>query len=59
MAARTRQVIAALEKLGGRPKYTEVADGGHNVWETAYADPEGALPWMFQQRRAKRRSPPE
>jgi predicted esterase len=46
---RTRDVIAALRKLGGRPRYTEypaAAHHGHASWIPAYADPD-LLPWMF------------
>lgn len=47
--ARTRDVIAALRRLGGRPRYTEYpasARHGHFSWIPAYADP-ALLPWMF------------
>jgi predicted esterase len=47
--ARTRDVIAALRRLGGHPRYTEYpasARHGHLSWIPAYADP-ALLPWMF------------
>ncbi len=47
---RSRRMIAAIEKAGGHPKYTEFAGVGHNSWTPAYSDPKGLLPWMFQQR---------
>ena len=34
---RARQWVAALRNAGGSPKYTEVPDWGHNVWEKASA----------------------
>lgn len=48
---RSRKMIEAIKAVGGTPKYTEVKDGGHNVWDAAYADPEGLVPWMFAQKR--------
>jgi hypothetical protein len=47
--ARTRDVIAALRRQGGHPRYTEYpasARHGHLSWIPAYADP-ALLPWMF------------
>lgn len=48
---RSRQMIEAIKKAGGEPKYTEIAGGGHNVWDQAYQDPNGIIPWMFEQKR--------
>jgi len=48
--ARSRNMIAALEKAGGKPKYTEYADVGHNSWDNAYKDPK-FYEWLFQQRK--------
>jgi predicted peptidase len=48
--AASRDRIAALQKAGGHPHYTEYAGVDHNVWEWAYTEP--ALPeWLFSQRR--------
>lgn len=47
---RTRKMIEAVRRAGGEPKYTELEGVGHNSWTPAYSDPEGVLPWMFQQR---------
>jgi len=47
--SRTREIIAAIRKLGGHPRYTEYpasAHHGHFSWIPAYGDPE-LLPWMF------------
>jgi predicted peptidase len=49
---RVRGWVAALRKAGGSPKYTEVPGVGHNVWETAFANPDAAT-WLLSQRRAK------
>jgi predicted peptidase len=48
---RSRDVIAALRALGGKPKYTEYpaeAHYGHASWNPAYNDPQ-LLPWMFDE----------
>jgi len=50
---RTRQMVEAIKAAGGKPKYTEDPNGGHNVWDPAYQDPEGLLPWLFSQMREK------
>ncbi len=46
---RSRSMIEAIKKAGGEPKYTEYPGVGHNSWDRAYNDADGALPWMFQQ----------
>ena len=48
---RSRQMVAAIKKAGGSPKYTELPGVGHDSWTKAYTDPQGAIPWMFEQRR--------
>jgi predicted peptidase len=48
--ARSRNMIAALEKAGGKPKYTEYPDVGHNSWDKAYKDPE-LFKWLFAQKK--------
>lgn len=46
---RTRRMIAAIEKEGGKPKYTEYAGVGHDSWTRTYADPE-FMAWLFTQK---------
>lgn len=46
---RSRNMIAALEKAGGKPKYTEYTDVGHNSWDRAYRDP-ALFAWLFAQK---------
>lgn len=46
--SRSRNMIAALEKVGAKPKYTEYADVGHNSWDNAYKDPK-FYQWLFDQ----------
>jgi predicted peptidase len=47
--ARSRNMVAALQKVGGKPKYTEYADVGHHSWDHAYVDPK-LYEWLFAQR---------
>jgi predicted peptidase len=49
---RVRKWVAALRQAGGSPKYTEVPGVGHNVWDTAFDNPDSAT-WLLSQRRAK------
>ena len=51
--ARTRNMIAAIRKAGGTPKYTELKGVAHDSWVQAY-QPGGLLRWMLRQRRAIR-----
>jgi predicted peptidase len=48
--SRSRNMVAALRKAGGEPKYTEYPKEGHASWGPAYRDPE-LLRWLFAQRR--------
>jgi predicted peptidase len=48
--ARSRNMIAALRKAGGKPNYTEYPDVGHNSWDNAYRDPE-LFKWLFAQKK--------
>jgi predicted peptidase len=47
---RSRNMVAALQKAGGQPKYTEYAGVGHGCWARAAQEPE-LLPWLFAQKR--------
>jgi len=47
---RSRRMIAAMEKTGAKPRYSEFPYVGHNSWSPAFATPE-LLPWIFSQRR--------
>jgi poly(3-hydroxybutyrate) depolymerase len=44
----TRDMVAALQAIGGNIKYTEVAGGGHYIWPEEYVDPS-LYAWMFSQ----------
>lgn len=48
--SRSRNMIAALEKVGAKPRYTEYPDVAHNSWNRAYEDPE-LFKWLFTQKR--------
>ena len=49
----SRQLAAALQKAGAKPRYSEYAGVGHNAWDRAFADPELAQ-WLLAQRRTNR-----
>jgi predicted peptidase len=49
--AQSRDMVAAIRRVGGQVKYTEYPDLGHSCWDAAYTDPE-LYRWLFQQRRA-------
>jgi len=51
--AESREVVAALRRVGSPVKYTEYADVAHDAWNRAYAEPELAE-WIFSQRRNAR-----
>jgi predicted peptidase len=44
-----RAMVSALQAAGGQPSYTEVPDGGHNVWDKAYGDRE-LWKWLLEQK---------
>ena len=47
---RSRNMVAALRKAGGKPKYTEYKGEGHLIW-TKVVQEHDLLPWMFSQKR--------
>lgn len=44
----SRDMIAALKKAGGNPKYTEYPGVGHNSWDNAYGTNE-LYKWLLEQ----------
>lgn len=46
----TKDMIAAIEQAGGKPKATYYPGVGHDSWTRAYDDP-ATIRWLFQQRR--------
>ncbi|MEQ8789293.1 MAG: prolyl oligopeptidase family serine peptidase [Pirellulaceae bacterium] len=49
---RSRDMIEALKKAGGSPRYTEYPGVGHNSWAVTYRNPE-LYAWLFAQRRGQ------
>lgn len=43
----SRDMIGAIRKAGGKPKYTEYEFEGHDIWEKVKN--EGVMEWMFAQ----------
>lgn len=56
---RSREMIQALQSVGGTPHYTELSGIGHDSWHHAYDPRSGILAWMFQQRRIRPKIPGE
>ena len=50
VVAGSRDMMEALKKAGGTPKYTEYPKVGHNSWDMAYAEKE-LFPWLLEQKR--------
>lgn len=46
----SRNMVEALKKAGGMPKYTEYPGVGHDSWTATYADP-AFMEWLFAQKR--------
>jgi predicted peptidase len=44
----SRQMVAAIRKAGGHPRYTEYPGAGHDIWTRALAEP-GLIDWLFAQ----------
>ena len=46
----SRDMINAMKKAGGNPKYTEFPNEAHNIWYQVSTTP-GLLDWLFAQKR--------
>lgn len=46
----SRDMIDAIKKAGGDPRYKEFANEGHGIWDKVMATP-GLLDWLFDQQR--------
>jgi predicted peptidase len=46
----SRDMIEAIKKSGGNPKYTEFEGSGHDIWGYVTKTP-GVLEWLFEQKR--------
>ncbi|GAB3037826.1 carboxylesterase family protein [Spirosoma pulveris] len=45
----SRDMVNALKKAGGSPRYTEYPDAAHSIWEEVVKTP-GLLDWLFAQK---------
>ncbi len=43
--SRSREMVEAMKASGGKPRYSEFANAGHDVWKVVYAD-EDLYKWM-------------
>ncbi len=43
----SRRMIAAIQSAGGNPRYSEVANIGHEIWQVAY-DNDDLYAWMLK-----------
>ncbi|HEY4286503.1 MAG TPA: hypothetical protein VGN00_05340 [Puia sp.] len=48
--AGSRNMIGAVRRAGGNPKYTEFSGEGHNIWYQVSTTPR-LLDWLFAQHR--------
>jgi predicted peptidase len=46
----SRNMIKAIEKAGGKPKYTEYPGVGHDSWSQTYSNPE-FIEWLFSHKK--------
>lgn len=46
----SRDMIAAIKRAGGEPRYTEFPDEAHNIWHQVTITP-GLLDWLFAQKK--------
>ena len=47
---KSREIVAAVRRAGGSPRYTQYGGVGHNSWDNAFREPE-LFAWLFAQRR--------
>jgi predicted peptidase len=52
--AGSREIVAALKKAGGTPRYSEYAGTGHNSWSPTFEEKE-FWDWIFAQKRAAKK----
>ena len=48
-ASHSRDMIAAMKRGGGNPRYTEYKGIGHDIWELVFKEPELEA-WLFAQK---------
>lgn len=49
---RSRNMVAAVKKAGGKPRYTEYPQLKHNCWDSTYSNPK-LYDWLFAQSKKK------
>ncbi len=49
---RLRDMMNAIKKAGGEPKYTEYKGGSHDAWTATYKNKE-VLDWLFEQKKGR------
>jgi dipeptidyl aminopeptidase/acylaminoacyl peptidase len=54
---RSRDMIAAIKKAGGSPKYTEYPGVGHHSWTKTFKDTK-VLTWLFAQKAQAKKATP-
>ncbi|HEY5749018.1 MAG TPA: prolyl oligopeptidase family serine peptidase [Chryseolinea sp.] len=50
LVQQSRDMIAAIKKAGGHPRYTEFPDAGHDIWDRVH-NTSGLWSWLYEQRR--------
>ena len=48
----SKEMVIAVKKAGGKPKFTLYKDANHNSWDPAFAEPE-LLSWLFSHKKTK------
>jgi len=51
---RTRDMIAVIKEVGGKPRYTEYKGVGHDSWTQTYSD-QNVLRWLFMQKKDEKK----
>ncbi len=52
---RSRIMVKAIRKAGGKPQYTEVKNAGHTTWPIAYK--ANVIEWMFKHNQSPAKDP--
>lgn len=56
-ASGSREMIEAVKAAGGQPRYTEIAEAGHDVWKQVYDD-DALYAWMLNPQSDPAKLPP-
>ena len=51
---RSKQMVEAMKKNGGNPKFTIYPEAGHDSWTEAYANPQ-LYEWLLQQKHSAKK----